>query len=74
MIETIVVMRLFILSTIQGSWLVPQRTLPTPCMDGNSELGMVGDKYAAGLWIGFVSQQLLSQRAKKRLRFTNHSG
>jgi len=53
MIESIVVMGLFILLTIQGSWLVPQRTLPTPWMDGNLELRMAGEKHAAGLLIGF---------------------
>jgi hypothetical protein len=54
MIKSIVVMRLFILLTILGSWLVPPSTLPTPWMDGNSELKMAGDKHAAGLWIGFL--------------------
>jgi hypothetical protein len=54
MINSIVVMRLFILSTIQGTWLVPPATLPTPWMDGNSEITMAGDKHAAGLLIGFL--------------------
>jgi hypothetical protein len=54
MIESIVVMRLFILSTIQGSWLVPPPTLLTLLMDGNSELRMTGDKHATGLLIGFL--------------------
>jgi hypothetical protein len=54
MIKSIVVMRLFILSTIQGSWLVPLPTLPTPWMDGNSELRMAGNMYVAGLVIGFL--------------------
>jgi hypothetical protein len=45
-------MHLLILSTIQGSWLVTPPTLPTPSMDGNSELTMAGDKHAAGLFIG----------------------
>jgi len=54
MIKSIVVMRLFILSMIEGSWLVPPPTLPTPWMDGNSELRMAGDKHAAGLLIGFL--------------------
>jgi len=54
MIKSIVVMRLFILSTILGSWLVPQPTLPTPWMDGISELRMAGDMHAAGLLIGFL--------------------
>jgi hypothetical protein len=53
MIKSIVGMRLFILSTILGSWLVPSPALPTPWMDGNSELKMAGDKLAAGLLIGF---------------------
>jgi len=74
MIKSIVVMHLFILSTIQGSWLVPPTTLPTPLMDGNSELRMAGDKYAAVLLIGFFGRKALSRRAKKRSRFTNHSG
>jgi hypothetical protein len=74
MIKSIVVMCLFILSTIQGSWLVPPPTLPTPWMDGNSELRMAGDKHAAGLMIAFFWQKSLSQRAKKRSRFTNHPG
>jgi len=54
MIKSIVVMRLFILSTIQGSWLVLPPTLPTPWMDGNSELRIAGDKHAAVLLIGFL--------------------
>jgi len=33
-------MRLFILSTILGSWLLLPHPLPTPWMDGNSELRM----------------------------------
>ena len=41
-------MRLFILSTILGSWLVLPPTLPTLWMDGNSKLKMAGDKLAAG--------------------------
>jgi hypothetical protein len=49
MIEIIIVMRLFILSMIHGSWLVPPTSLPTPWMDGNSELRMAGDKHAAGV-------------------------
>ena len=67
-------MRLFILLTIQGSWHVLPLTLPTPWMDGNSELGMAGDKHAAGLMIGFIWGKSLLQRGKKRLRFTNYSG
>jgi len=74
MIESIGVMCLFILSTIPGSWLVSPPTLPTPWLDGNSELRMAGDQPAAQLLIGFLWQKLLSQRAKKRLHFTNHSG
>jgi len=54
MIETIVVMCLFILSTIPGSWLVPPLTLPTPSMDGNLDLGSAGDKHAAGLLMVFL--------------------
>jgi len=54
MIESIVVMHLFILLTIEGSRLVPLPTLPTPWMDGNSELRMAVDKHAAGLLIGFL--------------------
>jgi hypothetical protein len=38
MIKSIVVMRLFILSTIHGSWIVPPPTHPTPSIDENSEL------------------------------------
>jgi len=53
MIESIVVMHLFILSTIQGSWFVPPLTLPATWMDGNTELRMAGDNHAAGLVIGF---------------------
>jgi hypothetical protein len=54
MIKSIVVMHLFILSTIQQSWLVLLPTLPTPSMDENSELRMAGDKHATGLLIGFL--------------------
>jgi hypothetical protein len=54
MIKSIVVMCLFIRSMIQGSWLVPPPTLPTPGMDGNSGLRMTGDKHAAGLLSGFL--------------------
>jgi hypothetical protein len=54
MIKSIVVMHLFILSAIQGSWLLPPSTLPTPWMDGTLELTLVGDKHAAGLLIGFL--------------------
>ena len=54
MIESIVVMGLFILSMIPGSWLVPPPPFLTPLMDGNSELRMGGDKHAAGLLIGFL--------------------
>jgi hypothetical protein len=54
MIKSIIVMHLFILSTIQGSWLDPPPTLPTPWIDGNLELRMAGDKHAAGLLIGFL--------------------
>jgi hypothetical protein len=54
MIKSIIVMRLFILSTIQESWLVPPPAPPTPWMDGNSELRMAGDKHAAGLLTCFL--------------------
>jgi hypothetical protein len=54
MIKSIVVMRLFVLSTILGSWLVPLPTLPTRWMDWNWKLRMAGDKHAAGLLIGFL--------------------
>jgi hypothetical protein len=54
MIKSIVVMRLFILSTIEGSRLVPPPTIPTPGMEGNSELRIAGDKHAAGLLIGIL--------------------
>jgi hypothetical protein len=54
MIKSIVVMRLFILSTIQRYWLVLPPTLPAPWMDGNSELRMAADKHDAGLLIGFL--------------------
>jgi len=54
MIKSIVVMRLFILSTIQGSWLVLLPTLPTPRMDGDSEQERAGDKHTAWLLIGFL--------------------
>jgi len=50
----IVVPRVFILSTIQGSWLFPPPTFPTPWMDGNSDLKIAGGKHAAGLLIGFL--------------------
>jgi hypothetical protein len=53
-IKSIVVMRLVILLTIQGSWLVLPPKLPTPWMDGHSELRLAGDKHAAGLLIGFI--------------------
>jgi hypothetical protein len=53
MIKSIVVMRLFILSMIQGSWIVPPPNLPTAWIDGNSELRMAGDKHAVGLILGF---------------------
>jgi len=53
MIKSIVMIHLFMLSTIQESWLVPPPTLPTPSMDGNSDLEMAADKHAAGLMIGF---------------------
>jgi hypothetical protein len=53
MIKSIVVMHLFILSTIQGSSLVSPPTHPTPWMDGNSEHRMAGDEHAAWLLIGF---------------------
>jgi len=61
MIKSIVVMRRFMLSTIQESWLVPPPTLPTPWMDGNSELRMASDKHAAGLLIRFLGQKSLLQ-------------
>jgi len=64
MIKSIVVMRLFILSTIQGSWFVPPPTLPTPWIDGNSDLWMAGYKHAAGLLIGFLWRKSLSQWGK----------
>jgi len=53
-IESIVVMGHFILSMIQGSWLVLPPTLPTPWMDRNPELKMAFDKHAAGLLISFL--------------------
>jgi len=74
MIKSIVVMSLFILSMIQGSWHVPPPTLPTPWTDGHSELRMAGDKHAAGLLIGFLLRKSLSQQAENHSRFTNHSG
>jgi hypothetical protein len=54
MIKSIVMMRLVILLMIQESWLVPTPKLPTPWMDGNSELRMIGNKDAPGLLIGFL--------------------
>ena len=54
MIKRIAMMCLFILSTILGSWLVPPPMLPTPWMDGNSELRMAGDKHTTELLIGFI--------------------
>jgi len=53
-IKSIVVMRLFILSTIQGSWLGLPSTLPILWMDGNSDLTMPGDKGAAAMLIGLL--------------------
>jgi hypothetical protein len=47
-------MRLFILSTIQASWIVLPPTLPTPWIDGNSELQLAGDKHAAALLNGLL--------------------
>jgi len=61
MIKSIVVMRLVILSMIQGSWCVPPPTLPTPWMDGNPELQMAGDKHAKELFIAFLQRKSLSQ-------------
>jgi hypothetical protein len=52
--KSIIMMSLFILSTIQGSLLVLPPKHPTPWMEGNSELRMAGDKYVAGLVIGFL--------------------
>jgi hypothetical protein len=52
-IKNIIVMGLFILSTIQGSLLVPPPTLPTPWMEGNLELRMAGYKHATELLCGF---------------------
>jgi len=54
MIKSIIIMYLFILSTIQGSWLVPPATVPTPWMDGNSELRMAGNNHAAMFLMGFL--------------------
>jgi len=54
MIESIVMMSLFILSTIPASWLVPPPTIPTLWMDGTWELRMADDKHAAGLLIHFL--------------------
>jgi hypothetical protein len=54
MIKTIVVMRLFILLMIQGSWLLLPPLLPTPWMDDKSELRMAGDKHGPMLLIGFL--------------------
>jgi hypothetical protein len=51
--KSIVVMRLFILSTIEGSWLLLPPTFPTAWVDGNSEQRMAGDKHAARQLIGF---------------------
>jgi len=74
MIESIVVMCLFILLMIVGSWLLPPPKLPTPWMDGNLYIRMVGDRHPAGLLIGFLSGTSLSQRAKKLSHFINHLG
>ena len=42
------------LTTILGSWLLPHPTLPTPWINGYSELRMAGDKHAAKWLIGFL--------------------
>jgi len=54
MIEIIVAICLFILSTILGSNHLLPPMLPTPWMEENSELRMAGDTHAAGLLIGFL--------------------
>jgi len=54
MIESIIVMHLFILSMILGSCFHCPPTLPNPSIDGNSEQKMAGAKHAAGLLIGFI--------------------
>jgi len=59
--KSLVVMHLFILSTIQGSWLVVPPTHPTPWMHQNSELTMESDNLAAALIIGFLERKSLSQ-------------
>jgi hypothetical protein len=48
-IERIVMMHLFILSMVQGSWLVLPHKPPTYSIDRNLELRMAGDKPAAGM-------------------------
>jgi hypothetical protein len=57
-------MHVFILSTIQWFWLVLPHTLPTPWMNGNSEMKMACNKHAAGLLINFLSLKSLSQQVK----------
>jgi hypothetical protein len=42
MIKSIVIMRCFILSAIQGSWIVLTLTLSTTSIDKNLELRMAG--------------------------------
>jgi hypothetical protein len=54
MIKTIVAMRRVIQWTIPGFGLMPPPILPTPWLDGNSELRITGDKHAARVLIGFL--------------------
>ena len=73
LIKSIIMMCLFILSTIQGSSLGQLLTLPTCWMDGNSELRIECDMHATQLMITFLRRIKWSQRSNNHSHFTNHS-
>lgn len=74
MINTIIGMHYFTLLTILGTGLVLPPTVPTPWMDGYSELRTPGDNHSPGLLDVFFCLQSLSQQAKKCLHFTKDLG
>jgi hypothetical protein len=74
MITIIVVMHLFILSTIQEFWHVLPPSLTTLWIDGNLEQIMAGDKHAGGVLNRFLWCKSSLQPANLLLHFTNRLG
>lgn len=65
MIESMIVMHLFLLSMTVGSWLILPLTLTISWTDENLELRIACDNHATGLLIGFLDLNDIHKELKR---------